>query len=75
MEAKTSDAMVTAKVKSMLLFSKEAEGADIKVSTTSQVVTLEGTVTSEEQKEKILEMANDVIGVKEVRSKLSVEKG
>ena len=39
---------------------------NIEVSTTNQVVTLEGTVTSDEQKEKILKM---------VRSKLSVEKG
>jgi len=75
MEARTSDAWVTAKVKSMLLFSKETEGATIEVSTTNQVVTLEGTVTSEEQKEKILMMVGDMVGVKEVRSKLSVEKG
>jgi osmotically-inducible protein OsmY len=75
METRTSDALVTAKVKSMLLFSKETEGADIDVSTRDQVVTLEGTVTSVEQKEKILKMVGDMVGVKEVRSKLSVEKG
>jgi osmotically-inducible protein OsmY len=39
------------------------------------VVTLEGTVTSDEQKEKILKMVGDMVGVKKVRSKLSVEKG
>jgi osmotically-inducible protein OsmY len=39
------------------------------------VVTLEGTITSEEQKEKILKMVGDRVGVKMVRSKLSVEKG
>jgi osmotically-inducible protein OsmY len=59
----------------MLLFSKEAEGADIDVSTTDQVVTLKGTVTSEEQKGKILNMVRDMVGVKEVRSKLSRVKG
>jgi osmotically-inducible protein OsmY len=48
---------------------------NIEVSTTNQVVTLEGTVTSDEQKEKILKMVGDMVGVKKVRSKLSVEKG
>lgn len=75
LEAKTNDAWITAKVKSTLLFSKETEGADIEVSTTNQVVTLKGTVTSENQKKKLLEMVGDVIGVKEVRSQLSLEKG
>jgi osmotically-inducible protein OsmY len=75
MEAKARDVWITSKVKSMLLFSKEAEGADIDVSTTDQVVTLKGTVTSEEQKGKILNMVRDMVGVKEVRSKLSRVKG
>lgn len=74
MEAKANDAWITAKVKSMLLFSKENEGAVIEVSTSDQVVTLRGTVVSEEQKEKILNMISDMVGVKEVRSKLVVVK-
>jgi len=75
METKASDAWITAKVKSMLLFSKENEGADIEVSTNDQIVTLKGTVVSDEQKEKVLKLVGDVVGVKEVRSKLVVEKG
>jgi osmotically-inducible protein OsmY len=74
-EEKVTDAWITARVRSMMVFSKEADGAKIKVSTTNQVVTLEGTVTSEEQKEKILKMIGDMVGVKEVVSKLSVAKG
>lgn len=74
MGAKASDAWITAKVKSMLLFSKEAEGADIDVNTTGQVVSLKGTVISEEQKEKVLKMVADVVHVKAVRSNLSVAK-
>ena len=73
-ETRASDAWITAKVKSVLLFSKEAESADIEVGTSDQVVTLQGTVASEAQKNKILEIVGDIVGVKEVRSKLTVEK-
>lgn len=75
LEAKTNDAWITTKVKSMLLFSKEAQGVDIEVSTVDQVVTLKGTVTSKEQKDLILKMVGDTVGVKSVRSELKVEKG
>jgi osmotically-inducible protein OsmY len=75
METTAGDAWITTKVKSMLLFSRETEGADIDVSTAGQIVTLKGTVTSEEQKEKILKLVGETVGVKEVRSQLSVEKG
>lgn len=75
MESKAEDAWITTKVKSMLIFSNETEGADIDVDTDSRVVTLKGTVVSEAQKEIILKMVSDVVDVKEVRSKLAVEKG
>jgi osmotically-inducible protein OsmY len=75
MEAKASDAWITTRVKSMLLFSRETEGADIEVSTTDKVVTLKGTVTSKEQQEQIVKMVSDTVGVKNVRSQLTVEKG
>ncbi len=74
-ETKASDAWITAKVKSVLLFSKEAENAGIEVGTANQVVTLQGTVASEEQKKKILEIVGDIVGVKDVRSQLTVERG
>jgi osmotically-inducible protein OsmY len=75
METKASDTWITAKVKSMFLFSKEMEGADLDVSTTDQIVTLKGTVVSEEQKEAILKMVGDMVGVRKVSSQLVVEKG
>lgn len=74
-ETRASDTWITTKVKSVLLFSKDAENAEIEVSTSNQVVTLRGAVVSEDQKEKILKLVGDVVGVKEVRSKLVVEKG
>lgn len=75
MVSEASDAWITTKVESALLISKETEGADIDVSTTDQVVTLEGTVVNNEQKGKILEMVENMADVKEVRSKLSLDKG
>lgn len=72
MEATASDVWVTSKVKWMLLFSKEADGADIEVSTSDQVVTLKGTVVSEEQKKTILKMVEDTTGVKKVRPELVI---
>ncbi len=74
-EAKASDGWITTKVKTILLFSQETEGADIDVSTTNGVVTLKGTVLTEGQKGKIEKLVEEVTGVKEVRSQLSVTKG
>lgn len=74
METKASDAWITTKVKSMLLFSRNTEGAEIEVSTANQVVTLKGTVVSEEQKDAILKMVGDMVGVREVKSDLAIKK-
>ena len=54
---------------------EETESADIEVSTRNQIVTLEGTVVSKEQEGKILQTVGDIVGVKEVRSQLTVERG
>lgn len=67
-----SDAWITGKVKSVLLSSKEAEGAAISVSTENKVVTLSGTVMSKEQKEKVTSLAGDVVGVIDVKSDLKI---
>jgi hyperosmotically inducible protein len=74
MEGQTNDTWITTKVRSHLLFSTETNGANIEVNTTDQVVTLQGTVVSKEQKETVLKMIRDIVGVKEVRSELKVEK-
>lgn len=73
-EEKTNDAWITTKVKSMLLFSKEAEGADVSVNTTNQIVTLKGTVATQKQEQALIKMVNDTVGVKEVRAQLNIEK-
>jgi osmotically-inducible protein OsmY len=74
LKAETSDAWISSKVQSMLLFSKETEGAEIDVSTTGQVVTLKGTVSSKQQEQEILNLVASVTGVTGVRSELIVEQ-
>lgn len=69
-----SDAWITSKVRTILLFSKEAEGSDVEVGTQDGVVTLEGSAKSEKQKQQIIELAENVTHVKSVQSKLTVEK-
>lgn len=67
-----SDTWITTKVKTMLLFSKAAEGADIEVSTDKGVVTLSGTVSSAEQKSRIVELVGNVVQVQSVTDRLQV---
>ncbi|MGA7874753.1 MAG: BON domain-containing protein [Desulfoferrobacter sp.] len=69
-----SDAWITAKVKTVLMFSKDTEGSDIEVSTEKGVVTLTGTVTSQAQASRVVQITRDVQDVKEVNSALVVEK-
>ncbi len=69
-----SDAWITSKVKTTLLMSKDAEGASVNVNTEDAVVTLEGTVKSKKQEQQIIDLAENVVNVKSVRSNLSVEE-
>lgn len=72
MEARADDAWITAKAKSMLLFSKDTENEDIHVRTHDRIVTLTGTVANARQKENIGKMVGNIVGVREVRSKLVI---
>ncbi len=72
MEARAGDAWITAKVKSMLLFSKDTEDEEIHVRTHDRVVTLTGSVSNERQKDNIDRMVANIVGVRAVRSKLAV---
>jgi len=67
-----SDSWITSKVKTVLMFNKRVEGADIDVDTSDGVVTLEGTVQSEAQAEQVVALAEDVVNVKSVVSRLRV---
>jgi len=61
-----SDAWITSKVKSTLLFSRNVSGTDIRVETRDGVVKLEGRVASSAEKALAVELARDIRGVKRV---------
>ncbi len=65
----TSDAWITTKVKSTLLYSSNVHGSDISVATSGGVVTLTGKVDSGAERALAIELANNVRGVKSVTSK------
>jgi osmotically-inducible protein OsmY len=61
-----SDAWITTKVKSTLLFSTAVSGTSISVETRDGIVRLEGQVGSEEEKARAVRLAREVNGVKRV---------
>ncbi|GEM_PF-1672654 len=67
------DQRITATVKSKLLADMEVPGLDINVDTFKAKVTLKGVLASDELREKALNLAASVSGVKSVESKLFVE--
>jgi len=68
----TLDVWITTKVKTQLVFGKEAEGSDISVSTKNGIVTLAGTVGSKSQKEAVKELVQATKYVKGVKMDLQV---
>lgn len=69
-----SDAWITGKVKAVMISSKEADDADINVSTENKVVMLKGTVQNKEQKEKVIKLVSGVKGVKDVKADLKLKE-
>ena len=65
----TSDAWISTKVKSTLLYSSNVDGSDIDVSTSKGVVTLSGKVDSGAERALAIELAKNVRGVVSVDSK------
>lgn len=64
-----SDSWITTKVKSTFLYSSNVSGSDIAVSTNSGIVTLTGKVNSGAERALAIELAQNVRGVKGVRTK------
>jgi osmotically-inducible protein OsmY len=71
--AELSDAWITSKVKTMLLFHRNVS-AMTEVSTKDGIVTLQGRAANEAQKELTTEYAKDVEGVKGVNNEMTVGK-
>jgi len=63
-----TDTWITTKVKADLLATENVSGLDIKVETVDGVVTLMGAVTSQAQKDKAVEVARQIKGVKRVEA-------
>ncbi len=68
-----SDTWISTKVRSLLLFSNDYPGSDVAVTTDKGIVVLEGKALTSEQKQRIGEMVNDVVGVKDVQNRLQVK--
>lgn len=63
-----ADSWITTKVKSTLMYSSNVSGSAISVSTNGGIVTLSGLVTSGVERDLVIELAQNVRGVKSVRS-------
>ena len=72
--AENSDAWLTAKVKTTLLFHRSVSGMKTEVNVKDGIVTLQGEATSQAQKELTTEYAKDVEGVKDVKNEMTVSK-
>jgi osmotically-inducible protein OsmY len=71
--AKNSDAWITTKVKTMLLFHRNVS-AMTEVNTKDGIVTLQGEANSQAQKDLTTEYAKDVEGVKDVKNEMTMAK-
>lgn len=67
-----SDAWITSRVKTTLLFTTGIPGGAINVGTEDGVVTLSGRVDEAEQAEEAARIASETTGVKEVRNELRI---
>ena len=61
-----SDGWITTKVKSSLMLTRDVDGKDISVTTDNGVVKLGGNVDSKTEKERAIEVAQNIRGVKKV---------
>jgi osmotically-inducible protein OsmY len=61
-----TDSWITTKVKSTLMWSSGVSGMDISVTTDDGVVELSGKVDSEAERERAVELARELRGVKSV---------
>jgi hyperosmotically inducible periplasmic protein len=67
-----SDAWLTAKVKTTLLFHRSVRGTMITVKVDNGVVTLQGVADNRAQRELATEYARDIEGVKEVNNQMTI---
>lgn len=68
-----SDSWITTKVKSDLAVEKDVSATDIHVNTYEGVVTLTGTVATQAEADKAVQVAREIQGVKSVVNNLQVK--
>jgi len=69
-----SDAWVSAKVTTTLLFHRNVSGTSTAVDVKQGIVTLRGDATSQAQKDLATEYVKDVVGVKDVKNEMTLPK-
>jgi len=69
-----SDAWVSAKVTTTLLFHRNVSGGSTEVYVKEGIVTLRGEATSQAQKDLATEYTKDVLGVKDVKNEMTLPK-
>ena len=67
------DATITAKVKAALLQAFDVKGTDVNVDTVNATVTLKGSVESQAQADRAVQIARASEGVREVNNQLTVK--
>jgi hyperosmotically inducible periplasmic protein len=70
--ASTDDASITARVKTALLNDTQVNATKIDVSTSNGVVTMTGTVRSQPEQQRAIQLARQVNGVKDVKANLTI---
>lgn len=73
--AKVNDAWITSKLESVISFDRGMEGSDVQVDTNNGVVLLTGHVVSYEQRGHLVDLAENIRGVKTVKADLKVGVG
>ena len=66
------DASITAQVKTALLNDQQVNATKIDISTSNGVVTMSGTVRSQPEQERAIQLARRVNGVKDVKANLTI---
>lgn len=67
------DATTTASIKSELLFNDETSGTAVNIDTAYGVVTINGVVQSEQEKNLIIEIAENTPGVRKVENEIEID--
>jgi hyperosmotically inducible protein len=69
-----TDGSVTAKIKAKMALDESVKALDVDVDTTGGIVTVSGTVATEAQRQRALQLARETAGVTQVVDRLQVRR-